>query len=148
MKRDPIWKHPARLLRYYRLKLSRLKAAPEVIARGLAIGVFIGLLPIVPFHTVSALGLALMLRGSKAAALMGTLVSNPFDMIPHYMLIYYLGHKALPLPIPPFSPTHLDLRVLLNESWELGAVLMTGGLILALPSAVAAYALCLWVVRK
>ena len=147
-KRDPIWKHPSRLWRYYRLRLMRIQASPEAVANGLAIGVFVGLLPIVPFHTVTALGLAILFRGSKAAALLGTLVSNPLDMIPHYMLIYYLGHKVLPLPIPPFSPSHIDLRALLNDGWELLAVLMTGGLLLAMPCALAAYGLSLWAVRR
>lgn len=147
-RRDPIWKHPARLLLYYRLKLMRIKAPPEAIARGLAVGVFVGILPIVPFHTVTALALAFALRGSKAAALLGTLISNPLDMLPHYMLVYYLGHKVLPLDIPPFNPAHLDLTAVLNEGWELMAVMMTGGLILALPSAPAAYLLGLWAVRR
>ena len=148
IKREPIWKHPRRLLRYYRLKLLRLGASPEAIAKGLAIGVFIGLLPIVPFHTVSALGLAFLFKGSKAAALLGTMVSNPFDLVPHYLLIYYLGHKVLPLDIPPFNPRHIDLREILNDGWELMAVLLTGGLIVALPASVAAYFLSRWMVRK
>lgn len=148
VKRGPTRKHPARLWRYYRLKLLRLRGRPEAVAKGLALGVFVGLLPIVPFHTVTALVLALALRGNKAAALMGTLVSNPLNMVPQYMLTYYLGRQALPLPIPPFNPAQLDLRVILNSGWELGAVLMTGGLILALPSALTVYALCLWMLHK
>jgi len=136
------------LLRYYRLKLLRLRAAPEIIARGLAIGVFVGLLPIVPLHTVTALVLSFLFKGSRAAALIGTLVSNLFDMVPHYMMLYYLGRKVLPLNIPPFNPAHLDLRVVLNEGWELLAALMTGGLIVALPSALIAYGLGLNLVRK
>ena len=142
-----IWRHPLRLPRYFRLRLARLKAPPEVIARGAAIGVFVALLPIVPFHTVSALGLAFLTRSSKAAALIGTLVSNPFDMVPHYMFIYYLGHRLLPLKISPFSPAHIDIRVVLHEGWELLAVLMAGGLAVAIPSALAAYGLSLGAVR-
>ena len=148
LQRGPIWKHPSRLWRYYRLKLLRLAAEPETVARGLAIGVLVGLLPIVPLHTVTALGLAITLKGSKTAALLGTLVSNPFDLVPHYLLIYYLGHKLLPLDIPPFSPRHIDIREILSDGWELMAVLMTGGLVVAIPASLAAYFGCLWMVRK
>jgi Uncharacterized protein conserved in bacteria len=147
-KHGPIWRHPSRLLRYYRLRLLRLKDRPEIVAKGLALGVFVGILPIVPFHTVTALGLAFLFRGSKVSALIGTLVSNPLDMVPHYMLVYYLGHKIIPLDIPPFNPSHLDLRVVLDEGWALMATLMTGGLIVALPSALVAYFLCLRVLHR
>ena len=146
-RRDPVWKHPARLWRYCRLRLARLKAPPEVIARGAAIGVFVAVLPIVPFHTVTALGLAFLTRGSKPAALIGTLISNPFDLAPHYLFIYYLGHKVLPLDLGHFNPAHIDVRVVLHEGWDLWAVLMTGGLITAVPAALAAYGLSLWAVR-
>lgn len=147
-KYEPVWKHPGRLWKYYRLRLMRIKAPPEVIARGLAIGVFVGLMPIVPLHTISALGLSVLFRGSKAASLVGTLVSNPFDIVPHYMLLYYLGHKVLPLNIPPFSPAHIDIRIILSEGWELMAVLTAGGLIVAVPAALAVYFISLWSVRR
>ncbi len=147
-KENSMWRHPSQLLKEYRMKLMRLDASPESIAGGLAIGVFVGLLPIVPFHSVTALGLALLFRKSKASALIGTLVSNPLDMVPHYMLLYYLGRKILPGHNPVFDPRHLDFKAIVTDGGDLLAVLMAGGLVLAPLCALAAYYIGLWAVKK
>jgi uncharacterized protein (DUF2062 family) len=56
----------------------------------LTIGIFIGITPTIPFHTVLAIMLAFFLRGSKPAAILGVWVSNPFT-IP---ILYFGSYKA------------------------------------------------------
>ena len=88
---------PRRAARYYYLKFVRLKGHPSVLARGVAIGTFIGITPTIPFHTVMALGLSFILRGSKVAALLATfLVSNPLTFFPQYYLSWQIGNWLLP----------------------------------------------------
>ncbi|MEA1867995.1 MAG: DUF2062 domain-containing protein, partial [Thermodesulfobacteriota bacterium] len=43
---------PGRTVRYQWLRLVRLRGDPFVLARGIAIGTFIGLTPTIPFHTI------------------------------------------------------------------------------------------------
>jgi len=86
-----------RTARYYYLRFIRLKGDPSVLARGVAVGTFIGITPTIPFHTVMALGLSFILRGSKVAALLATfLVSNPLTFFPQYYLSWQIGNWLLP----------------------------------------------------
>ena len=86
-----------RTVRYYYLKFIRLKGDPSVLARGVAIGTFIGITPTIPFHTVMALGLSFIFRGSKVAALLiSILVSNPLTFFFQYYLSWQIGNWLLP----------------------------------------------------
>lgn len=77
---------PHRTLKYFYLRFIRLKGDPHTLAKGIAIGVFIGSTPTVPFHTVLTLSLALIFRAAKFPALVASmLVTNP--------LTYYLSWK-------------------------------------------------------
>jgi len=88
---------PQRTIRYYYLKFIRLKGDPSSLARGVAVGTFIGITPTIPFHTVMVLALALFLRGSKVAALIASvMVSNPLTFFPQYYLSWQIGNWLLP----------------------------------------------------
>lgn len=144
----PIWKHPRRLLRYGYLRLMRIEGSPKAVARGLAIGVFVGLLPIVPLHMVTALGLSYLLRGSKVAAVLGTWVSNPLDMVPLYLLVYYLGRAVTPFDIPTLNTSRLNIGEIMSDGLDLMLVMLTGGLIIAVPAALLTYFLTYQVVVR
>ena len=147
-KADPVWKHPRRLARYGYLRLMRIESSPRGIARGLALGVFVGLLPIVPFHMVTALGLAYVFKGSKVAAVLGTWVSNPLDMIPLYLLAYYVGRALTPLSIPALDTSRLTLSEMLSDGLDLIVVMITGGFLMAIPAALITYFVALKAVRQ
>jgi uncharacterized protein len=83
---------PQRTARYYYLRFLRLQDNPRVLARGVAIGLFIGGTPTMPFHTILTLLLAVILRGSKLAALIaGFVITNPLTVFPIYFLCWWLG---------------------------------------------------------
>ena len=65
-------------------RFKQLNGDPHYVALGMAIGVFISVTPTIPFHTVIALALAFILRGSKAAAAIGVWFSNPVT-IPFFL---------------------------------------------------------------
>ncbi|MBO4710439.1 DUF2062 domain-containing protein [bacterium] len=73
-------------------KLVRIKAEPHDIALGLAIGIFIGFLPIMGIQMAVA-GLACLpfKRANKAAAVAGVWITNPLTVIPIYAFIYWVG---------------------------------------------------------
>jgi uncharacterized protein (TIGR03546 family) len=137
-----------RTLKYYWLKFLRLQEDPQKLAWGMALGVFIGVTPTVPFHTVVVLTLATLLRVSPVAAYMGIWVMNPITMAPMYLAAYKVGalllHKGAPLTLPDIY----TWETLLNLLWRGGLALQVGGVIIALPPAVISYFLTLWVIKR
>jgi uncharacterized protein len=137
-----------RKIRYCYLRLRRLQGEPKKIAWGMALGVFIGVTPTIPFHMISALALAHLFRISRVAAVMGCWVANPITIPPIYYFSFKLGQWLL-YPNESLSlPQIVDLRELLHLGWQVNLALQTGGLIIAVPPAVAAYYLTLWAVRR
>lgn len=137
-----------RKIRYCYLRLCRLRGDPRKIAGGMALGVYIGVTPTIPFHMISALILAHLFRLSRVAAVMGCWISNPLTIPPFYYFSFKIGEWLL-YPNHALSfPQSVDVRELLRLGWEINLALQTGGLILALPWGVAAYFLTLWGVRR
>ncbi|SBV95691.1 conserved membrane hypothetical protein [uncultured delta proteobacterium] len=128
-----------RFIRYWYLRLVRIQATPHNIAMGLAAGVFVGLLPVLPFQTIIAVALAFVVRGSKIAAALGTWISNPLNWVPVYMLFYYVGKAVVPFDVPPFNPSQLEMTEMLEMGWKFFAVMMVGGLVVATPSSIVSY---------
>lgn len=69
----------------------------RAITLGLAVGVFFGLL-VPTAQAPLAVTTAIFLRGNLAAAIAGTLVSNPLTFVPLYMLAYRIGAAVLQTP--------------------------------------------------
>ena len=70
---------------------KELQGDPHYIATGMAIGVFISITPTIPFHTVIALALAFLLKGSKPAAAIGVWFCNPVTIPLFYVGSYIAG---------------------------------------------------------
>ncbi len=60
---------------YYQLILSREN--PQRIAKGFAVGVFVAFSPLIGIHTILCILFALIIRGSKLAAILGSFLCNP-----------------------------------------------------------------------
>ena len=87
-----------RQLKYYYLRFVRLRGDPHELALGIALGVFIGLMPVIPFQTALAVTLAIFFKGSKITAAIGTWISNPLNWYFLYYASYKLGAFILRLP--------------------------------------------------
>ena len=128
-----------RFLRYWYLRLVRIQASSHDIAIGWAVGVFVGLLPIMPFQTIAAIALAFALRGSKVAAVLGTWVSNPLSWVPLHMAFYYVGKALVPFDVPDFDPHHFEMTQLAEMGWKFFIAMMVGGLGVATPLSIVSY---------
>ena len=137
-----------RTLKYHWLKFRRLQGDPRKLAWGAALGIFIGVTPTIPFHTVMVLALAPLLRVSVITAYMGIWVSNPLTWVPQYYLSYEIGRHLLFRGESLYIPRHADLATFLDLLWRGGLALQVGGIIIALPPAVAAYFFTLWAVKR
>jgi uncharacterized protein (DUF2062 family) len=87
-----------RQVKYYYLKLIALRDEPHELALGMALGVFAGMMPIIPLQTALAVTLALFFKASKITAALGTWVSNPLNWYFLYFYSYKFGTFLLGLP--------------------------------------------------
>ena len=147
---------PNRAAKYYYLRFLRLQGDPHSLALGVAIGLFVGITPTIPLHGAIIIVLAWLLRGNILAALIAaTVISNPLTWLPQYYFSWKVGNWLL--------PGHLSweqIQALLNLFasgtgfkqclallWQLGslaaAVMLVGGVLLAIPFACAGYLLAL-----
>jgi hypothetical protein len=74
-----------------------LKDTPHRVALGLAIGVFVGWMPIIGIQMSIAAVAALALRGNVTAAVLAVWFSNPITLIPCYWLEWWVGWLAMSL---------------------------------------------------
>ncbi|HPA57951.1 MAG TPA: DUF2062 domain-containing protein [bacterium] len=78
-------------------KLLSLNDSPHDIALGLALGIFIGFLPIMGIQMTVVLVFALPFRNAnKVAAVAGVWITNPLTVIPIYAFIYWVGTAFYP----------------------------------------------------
>ena len=116
-------------------KLVRLDDSPKRISRGLAIGIFWGIIPTFEFAILFSLPTAVFLRANKFSAILGTFVANPFTTPFIYAFEYKIGELILRTTPLPFSWSLFRLENLLN----LGRSLLVGSSVLAISIALLAY---------
>jgi uncharacterized protein len=84
-------------------RVARLSGTPHSIAAGAACGVAISFTPFMGFHLIGAFLLCSVVRGSYLAAVIGTLVGNPWTLPFLLLASYQLGHALLGGPAAPIE---------------------------------------------
>ena len=150
-------------MRWLKAKLSALydkivkeRKSAEFIARGWALGVFVG--SVIPFgiQIYIAVPLSFLLKGSKIGALTGTLISNPLTILFLYPAQCWMGSRLLGKDISWDAISEALKGVLTHQDWsslsQLSGHLVTsffaGGLMLAAVSTPFAYFFVLHLVRN
>ena len=119
-------------------RVKNLEGDPHYVAMGMAIGVFIGITPTMPFHTVLAVALAFILRGSKAAAALGVWFGNPITAPIFYWGSYKAGMYLLGKSVP-FDVKYESILELLNLGMDVTIAMIAGGVILGILPGVGSY---------
>ena len=122
------------------LRLKELQGDPRYLAMGMAIGVFVGVTPTIPFHTVIALALAFIFRGSKPAAAIGVWFANPVTIPIFYIGSFKVGTFILNKPIP-FDVKFESISELMTLGLDVTIAMVLGGAILGILPAIIAYIL-------
>lgn len=122
------------------VRLKELQGDPRYIAIGMAIGVFVGVTPTIPFHTVIALALAFIFRGSTPAAAIGVWFANPVTIPIFYIGSFKLGTLILNKPIP-FDVKFESITELMSLGLDVTIAMIVGGAILGILPAIIAYIL-------
>ena len=126
---------------------KHLKGDPTYVAKGMAIGVFIGITPTIPLHTVLAVVLAFMFRASKPAAIIGVWVANPLTIPFFYIASYQIGTCLYKISTP-FNPEHIKIHQLLELGLEITIAMMIGGIVIGIPLGIIAYGITWKVFRS
>jgi uncharacterized protein (DUF2062 family) len=117
--------------------------SPGQIALGAAIGIFIACSPFLGMHTIAALALALLLRASRPAALLGTFANNPVTMAFIYLLEIKLGSHVLGYPLIMPGGIWKDLVDLFSLGRQALLSVITGFIIFGLLSSITVYLITL-----
>ncbi len=125
-------------IRSFIKRAKTLRGDPHYVAMGMAIGVFVSITPTIPFHTVIAVALAFVLKGSKPAAIIGVWFSNPITIPFFYLGCYRVGMFILDKPIL-FNPKLMTIQELLKMGWDVTVAMILGGVILGIIPGIAAY---------
>ncbi len=112
----------------------------RTLARGGAVGVFVGLTPTVGMQTVLMLIGCIAIRGNFPAAFVVSWVSNPITLGPLYFAFNNLGEAVFGGIIGP--------EITISDRADEAAVgllyLILGSLLIAGPLAIAAYVIFIW----
>lgn len=146
---------PIRFIRYYYLKFLRLQGDPQSLARGVAIGTFIGITPTLPLNTILTLTFCLLFRASKVAGILASVVAcNPFTFFFQYYLSWRIGTTLLPGLLSwqrmqavmatlsssaGFDGFKASLTAIGSLGFDAITVLLVGGALLALPFTALSY---------
>jgi uncharacterized protein (DUF2062 family) len=160
--------------RYINVHVIHADDTPHRVARGIAIGVFVAMLPVFGIQMAIAFGLAAWARGNRILAMAVTWLSNPFTSPILFWLSWLLGHWILGIAgqtDPAAVKAHFDAieQSLSQSAWsdlvswsywtdtlgvmgalgvELLAELWLGCVIVGVVAAIPAYYLTLVVVRR
>jgi uncharacterized protein (DUF2062 family) len=149
-----------RPFKYYYLKIKRFRGSPQSLASGIAIGVFVGLTPTMPFHTLLILAVCFLTRTSAITAIaVSWFVCNPLTYFPIYYFAAIVGNRVTPyslqmkevkILIEQFRLEHSFSEImttLFNFGYEAIVVLLVGGLIIAAPCGLLSYYISLAAIR-
>ncbi len=116
---------------------------PQKVAMAFAVGVFVGMSPLLGLHTVLGILLAWQLRLNKLVTLIGVYVTNPWTIVPIYTFGTWLGAKVLGIShiMPTIDWQHITCRILFNEFRHLLMPFIIGSTLVGVVSAVAGYIL-------
>jgi hypothetical protein len=129
------------------LRLVRLRAEPEDIAKGFALGIFIGMTPTFGFQMVIAVFLALLLKENKIAAAVGVWITNPLTAPFIYALEYESGRLLLGMDHARL-PKELSLAAVKSLGWDVLLPMTVGGVLYGALCAVFAYSIMLQIVPR
>jgi uncharacterized protein len=150
------WRASIKKFRQARVRLLRSPGAPSEIAGGMALGVFIALMPIMGLQMPVAVAVAEALRRlanfqlSRIAAAAGVWITNPVTAAPIYGICYFIGRPFARFLLPD-TQQHIgaEAGVVDLEALSLtgpGAIevilgLIIGGVLLGVPAAWVGYRL-------
>ncbi len=135
-------RHPR--LRGFLSRTGSLDVDEFTLARGVAVGLFIGLTPTVGVQTVLMLVASVLLRANFPAAFVASCINNPLTFP-----AFYFGFNRLGRVVMSFFPISFEsLSGLEEEVARETTALVLGSLAVAVPASIIGYFVFLYVWRR
>lgn len=137
-----LMRHPR--LREFLRRTGSLEVDERTLARGVAVGLFIGLTPTVGVQTALMLGASALLRANFPAAFIASWLNNPLTFPAFYYAYHQLGQELM-----RYLPIRFGaLQGLEEDIAEETTALILGSLAVAVPAAVIGYFAFLHIWRR
>jgi uncharacterized protein (DUF2062 family) len=151
---------------YFRDKfrsIFQIKEPPHRIALSFAMGVFMGMSPLIGFHYIGGVLLAMLFRLNKLVAIIGISINNPWTIVPISTFCVWVGAKLLGikqvLPEVDWGSISLssivmqftsleNLTNLIKELWPLLAAFFAGSFLICTIAAIVSYFIMLELVSR
>jgi uncharacterized protein len=120
------------------------------MASAFAVGIFIGMSPLLGLHTVLGLFAAWLLRLNRVVTLVGVFVTNPWTIVPIYSFGTWVGAKIIGMHkvIPVIDWTEITFLGFLKEFRPLLLPFIIGSTAVGLASAIVGYFIVYNAVKK
>ncbi len=118
-----------------------IRESPRKMASAFAVGVFIGMSPLIGIHTVLGLFAAWLFRLNRLITLAGVFVTNPWTIVPIYSFGTWVGARLTGMDnlIPEIDWSHITLFGFLNEFRPLLLPFIVGTTVVGVISAAVSY---------
>lgn len=108
------------------VRFVRLRGLPEEIAKGVALGIFVGMTPTFGFQMAIALFFAYLLKENRLAAILGVWITNPVTAPVIYSIEYEMGRILLSMPRASL-PAEFTWGAYADLGWDIMYPLWVGG---------------------
>ena len=151
---------------YFRDKfrsIFQIKESPHRIALAFAMGVFMGISPLLGLHYIGGVLLAMLFRLNKLVAIIGISVNNPWTIVPLSTFCVWVGAKLLGikqvLPEVDWGSISLtsilmkftsleNLIQMIKDIWPLIAAFFAGSFLICTLAAITCYFIMLELVKR
>ncbi len=98
-------------------QIFHVKDTPHRIAMAFAIGVFMGISPLLGIHTLSAFFIAWFLGLNRFVAVVGVYITNPWTIIPIYSFSLWIGARLVGMRriLPQIEWESMTFMYLINK---------------------------------
>lgn len=131
--------------------LFKIKGEPHVVAKGFALGSFIGMLPFPGFQVLISAGIAAVLKYNKAAAISGVFNTNLATGAFIFAFNFWLGKKVLGIETAFEMPDKINLsfaKIVINAGTDVFISLLVGGMITGIIAMFLAYYISLLILNR
>lgn len=153
-------------MQYFRDKfraIFQIKESPHRIAFAFAIGVFMGISPLLGLHYIGGVLLTMLFRLNKLVAIIGVSVNNPWTIVPISTFCVWVGAKLLGikqvLPEMDWGSISLtsivmkftsleNLMNMIKELWPLFAAFFAGSFLICTLASIVSYFIMLELLKR
>jgi hypothetical protein len=131
--------------------LFKLQGEPRYVAKGFALGSFIGMMPIPGFQMIVSLAIASIVKVHKTAAVIGVFNTNIATGVFVFAFNYWLGTKLLGISPNFVFPDTVDMsffNTILSAGSDVFFSMVVGGLVTGIISWLISYNLILYFLKK